>query len=151
MNLIGSNLFGLDFLAIITAYLLLFYGDPAVGAFACGQGLIIDLFSGGVRGLFTFLYLSVFGVTCLCSRFFNLQYPKGQVLIVSMAVLLGRFMFFIMLTLFSREVVCSKSFLWISAASAIGTGLIAPILFRLFDRMRAVTLKDSGSASAEQL
>jgi hypothetical protein len=54
-------LFNLDLLTIMIAYLFLLYGGTIAATFAFGQGFLIDLFSGGLDGLFALLYLSVFG------------------------------------------------------------------------------------------
>jgi len=147
----GLGLFDLDVLTIIIAYLFLFYGHSATVAFAFGQGLLIDLLSGGLHGLFTFLYLSIFGGIHLGSQFFDLQEKNGQMLLISLAVLLKKIVFFTVLTVFSQEIVLSKPFLWTSGASAIGTGLIAPVFFYLFNRLRGISLKDGRNASTEVL
>ena len=134
MNLIGSDSFDLDFLTILIAYLFLFYRPVPVGWFAFGQGLLIDLFSGGLHGLFTLLYLGVLGGIHLGSRFFNPQGPKGQVLIITLAVLLKKALLLLVLNALSPELVFSRFFLWTSGISAIITGVFGPILFYLFNR-----------------
>ena len=138
VNLIVPNQFDPDFTAILIAYLFLYYGPAAAGIFAFGQGLVIDIYSGGLYGLFTLLYLSVYVGIYLGCRFFNLLDPKGQVLIVSLVVLLEKLLFIIILTIFSERIIFSNSFLWISLASAICTGLIAPVLFSLFSRQKVI-------------
>ncbi len=142
----GLNLSDLDLLTIIIAYLFLFYGQTATVMFAFGQGILIDLFSGGLHGLFTFLYLCVFGGVYLGSQFFNLQHPRGQMIIVALAVLLKKVMFFIMLTVFYHRLAFSKDFLWVSGVLVMGTGLISPILFYLFDCLRADSLENTHSS-----
>ena len=151
MNLLGSDHFDLDFLIIIIAYLFLYYGQTPASIFAFGQGLVIDFFSAGLHGLFTFLYMSVFAGIYLGSQFFDLQEHRGQVLLISMAVLLKKGLFLIVLSTFFLEAVFSKSFLWISVASAIATGLIAPVAFYLFDRLRTIISKDTSDVSMEDL
>jgi len=146
MSLMGLNLADLDLLTIIIAYLFLFYGQTATVMFAFGQGILIDLFSGGLHGLFTFLYLCVFGGVYLGSQFFNLQHPRGQMIIVALAVLLKKVMFFMMLTVFYHRLAFSTEFLWVSGFLVIGTGLISPILFYLFDCLRADSLEDTHSS-----
>jgi len=143
MSIVGLNLADLDLLTIVIAYLFLFYGQTATVMFAFGQGILIDLFSGGLHGLFTFLYLCVFGGVYVGSQFFNLQHPRGQMIIVAMAVLLKKVMFFMMLTVFYHRLAFSKDFLWVSGFLVIGTGLISPILFYLFDCLRADSLEDT--------
>lgn len=146
----GLNLTDLDLLTIIIAYLFLFYGQTATVVFAFGQGILIDLFSGGLHGLFTFLYLCVFGGVYLGSQFFNLQHPRGQMIIVALAVLLKKMMFFMMLTVFYHRLAFSKDFLWVSGLLVMGTGLISPILFYLFDCLRADSLEDTLSSLNER-
>jgi rod shape-determining protein MreD len=150
MSLTGLNLTDLDLLTIIIAYLFLFYGQTATVVFAFGQGILIDLFSGGLHGLFTFLYLCVFGGVYLGSQFFNLQHPRGQMIIVALAVLLKKVMFFLMLTVFYHRLAFSKDFLWVSGLLVMGTGLISPILFYLFDCLRADSLEDTLSSLNER-
>ncbi|UCF83261.1 MAG: hypothetical protein JSV50_19120 [Desulfobacteraceae bacterium] len=147
----GSNLVDLDLLTILIAYLFLFYGKSATATFAFGQGILMDLFSGGLHGLFTLLYLGVYGGILLGYRFFDLQGPKGQMIIISLAVLLRELLFFIMLTVFYQDIVFSKDFLIVSGVLAIGTGLIAPILFYVFDCLRVDLSEDIHSSLTERL
>jgi rod shape-determining protein MreD len=146
LNLMGSNFFDLDLLTIITAYLFLSYGRTAAGTFAFGQGFLIDLFSGGLQGLFSMLCIGVFGAIYLGCRFFDLQTPKGQVILVSLAVLFKKILFLFVLVLFSPKVTFPGTFLWISVASAIITGLMATIIFYLFNSLRAISFEDPRSA-----
>jgi rod shape-determining protein MreD len=150
VSIMGLNLADLDLLTIIIAYLFLFYGQTATAMFAFGQGILIDLFSGGLHGLFTFLYLCVFGGVYLGSQFFNLQHPRGQMIIVALAVLLKKGMFFMMLTVFHNRLAFSKDFLWVTGFLVMGTGLISPILFYLFDCLRADSLEDTHSSLNER-
>lgn len=151
MNLMGSNLVDLDLLTILIAYLFLFYGKTATATFAFGQGILTDLFSGGLHGLFTLLYLGVYGGILLGYRFFDLQGPKGQMIIISLAVLLRELLFFIMLTVFYQDIVFSKDFLVVSGVLAIVTGLTAPILFYVFDCLRVDFSEDVHSSLTERL
>jgi rod shape-determining protein MreD len=151
MNLMGSNLVDLDLVTILIAYLFLFYGKSATATFAFGQGILMDLFSGGLHGLFTLLYLGVYGGILLGYRFFDLQGPKGQMIIISLAVLLRELLFFIMLTVFYQDAVFSRDFLVVSGVLAIGTGLIAPILFYVFDCLRVDFSEDVHSSLTERL
>ncbi|MFH1242762.1 MAG: rod shape-determining protein MreD [Pseudomonadota bacterium] len=151
INLVGSDLFDADLLTVLIAYLFLFYGQVTTGTFAFGQGLLIDMLSGGLNGLFALLYLCAFGGIYLGSRLFDLNHPKGQVLLVSSAVLLKRIVFFVVVTLFSQEVAFSRHYIWISASSAVFTGLCAPVLFHIFNRLRGVSPKEHPGAYPGQL
>ena len=147
----GTNLVNLDLLTIMIAYLFLFYGKTASATFAFGQGILTDLFAGGLHGLFACLYLGVYGGIHLGYRFFDLQSQKGQMIIISLTVLLKESLFFIMLTAFYQDMVFSKDFLVVSGVLAIVTGLIAPILFYVFDCLRAESLEDARSSLGERL
>lgn len=149
MDLLGSDFSDLDFLTIMIAYLFLFYGQTAAAIFAFGQGIIIDLYSGGLHGLFTFLYLIVYCGIYLGYKFFDLHHPKGQIIIIALVFLFKRLMFFIMITVFSRETGFSKDYLWTSGVLAIGAGVIAPVMFYVFDSLRTDSSEDVHSAPIE--
>ncbi len=151
VHFMGSDLFALDLLTIVTAYIFLLYGPTGACIFAFGQGFFIDLYSGGMHGLFAFLHICVFGGIWLGSRFFNLQTPKGQIFIVCLVMLTKKVLFIIMVAAFSQEVFFSRSFLWVSGALVIGTGLCAPVLFFMFDHLRASVFEDMGKGKTEQL
>jgi rod shape-determining protein MreD len=149
INLMGSNPIGVDILTIATAFLFLFYGQFATASFAFGQGLLIDLFSGGMHGLFTFLYLMVYGCIFLGYRFFNLQQPKGQMILIALTVLVKKVLFFIMVSIFYENAAFSPNFVWLSVLTASVTGLIAPIVFYLFNSLRANSVEDTRIVSSE--
>jgi hypothetical protein len=134
----GLDFFDLDFLVILTAYLFLTFGQIWAGVFALGQGFLMDVFSGGLHGLFSAAYLSVFFVILVGSRFFNLLNPKGQMIIVSLSVLLKNAMLLILLRIFSQDIVYSKTFLLVSLVSIGVTGLAAPLFFQLFNHLRGI-------------
>jgi hypothetical protein len=150
-NCVSLDLFNLDLLTIMTAYLFLLYGGTIAGTFAFGQGCLMDIFSGGLDGLFALLYLSVFGGIYLGCRFFNLQDPKGQGILVFLAVLLKGTLSFIVLKAFYPLVFFSKSYIFITGISAIGAGLIAPIIFGLFNRLRSISLNNEGGPPQDEL
>ncbi len=146
----GLDFFDLDFLTILTAYLFMACGQILAGVFALGQGFLLDVFSGGLHGLFSAAYLSVFFVILAGSRFFNLLNPKGQIIIVSLSVLLKNAMLVLLLRIFSQDIDYSKTLLWVSLVSIGVTGLAAPILFQLFNRLRGVSKRISQGASPDE-
>jgi hypothetical protein len=146
----GLDFFDLDFLVILTAYLFLAFGQISAGVFALGQGFLIDVFSGGLHGLFTAAYLSVFFVLLLGSRFFNLLNPKGQIIIVSLSVLLKNAVLLILFHIFSQDVVYSQALLLISFFSICVTGLTAPLFFQLFNHLRGIPARMVGRASPDE-
>lgn len=145
----GIDLFDIDFLTILTAYLFFPFGPVAAGIFALGQGLLIDVFSGGLKGLFTASYLVVFFSILVGSRFFNLLNPKGQFLIVSLSVLIKNVLLLTLLHIFSWNIVFSKTFLWVSIISVCGSGFIAPFLFKMFDQLAGIPTGIAGKESTE--
>ena len=146
----GLDFFDLDFLVILTAYLFMASGQISAGVFALGQGFLIDVFSGGLHGLFTAAYLSVFFVLLLGSRFFNLLNLKGQIIIVSLSVLLKNAVLLILLRIFSQDIFYSKTFLLISLFSICVTGLTAPLFFYLFNHLRGIPARMVGGASPDE-
>jgi len=146
----GLDFFDLDFLVILTAYLFMAFGQVSAGVFALGQGFLIDVFSGGLHGLFTTAYLSVFFVLLVGSRFFNLLNMKGQIIIVSLSVLLKNAVLLMLLRIFSQDISYSKTFLLISLFSICVTGLIAPLFFHLFSHLRGIPSRTVGEASPEK-
>lgn len=147
----GTELCAPDLLTIGAAYIFMIYGHTGACIFALSQGLFIDLFSGGMHGLFTFLYLIVLGGIWLGSRFFNLQSSKGQFVIISLTMILKKMFLFLMLAVFSQESFFSQSFLWDSIGLTVYTGLMAPALFYFFNLVKKIIIEDSFSPSKEQL
>jgi hypothetical protein len=151
MNALGSDLLDLDLLTILIACLFLSYGQTTASVFAFTQGLFVDLFSAGLQGIFTTLYLSVFIGIYFGRNFFNLESPKGQVLIIAIVMSMKKIMFIIMLYFFSLDVVVSRFSLWIFALSAALTAIMSPAVFSLWIQVERVVLKREATASEEQL
>lgn len=147
MNITAFSYFDLDLITIFIAYFVLFYGQIAVGAFAFGQGLLIDVMSYGLNGCFTLLYLSVFWIVYLGCKLFDIREIKGQIIIISMAVFLKKLIFFFLLIIFSIKVDFSLSFALMSVISAIVTGFFAPFVFYLLNLLMDVNLKESAGFS----
>jgi len=135
MNLLGSDLFDLDLIIVLTAYLALSYSNLAVALFAFGQGFVMDLFSAGLNGLFASIYLVVFCAIYFGGRLFDIEGLQGQVMVVSLSVLLKKIVFIIFQIIFSARVPLSTPFLIMALLSALGTGIIAPLFFRFLDSL----------------
>lgn len=145
------GIFNLDFLTVLTAYMFLSFGPVQAGAFAVGQGFLIDIYSGGLHGLFAFIYLSVFCAIYVGSLFFNLQTPKGQVIITGLAMVLKGLLFLVVLSVFSSTLIITGTFLTASAVSIAGTGLITPPFFALFNRLRRVPEREADEPFIEEV
>ncbi|SPD76175.1 conserved membrane hypothetical protein [uncultured Desulfobacterium sp.] len=136
--LLGGEFFVPDVLTIIIAYIFLLYGVAGSSVFALSQGLFVDLFSGGVNGIFTLLYLSVCGGILLCSRFLNIHSPRGQATIVCLVMTIKYLSFFLVMKIFSQLAIFSSSFLWVALTTVLITAVTAPLFFNLFDRLNLV-------------
>ncbi len=143
----GVDFFDLDFLTILIAYLYLSSGQLAAGSFALGEGIVIDLFSTGLQGLFPALYLGVFLGITIASRFFNLREARGQAIIVAIAILFKQFLMVLLVGLFSHTLIASSYFFKVSAISIFGSGIIAPLAFMLLNRLRAMPPEDEDDLS----
>ncbi len=149
-NPIGSFLFSLDFLTIMIAYLFIAYGGVAAGAFAFGQGFLMDLYSGGMYGLFSFLHLIIFGGISLASLVIDINDIKGFVFVVFLSVFLKNVVYVMMVSVFSQNMV-PKSFLVTAGTTIIGTSLISFIVFCLFNHVRASFYRNDGNELKRQL
>jgi len=147
VNFTVLSYFDLDLIAIFIAYFVLFYGQIAVGAFAFGQGLLIDVMSYGLYGCFTLLYLGVFWVVYLGCKLFDIREVKGQIIVISMAVFLKKLIFYFLLIIFSIKVEFSLSFALMSVISAIVTGFFAPFIFYLLNFLMGVNVKELAAFS----
>jgi len=135
-----------DLVIIIMAYLLAFQGQAKAGVFSFGQGLLIDIFSAGLLGCFTFLYLIVFLGVKLGSRLLDLRSSKGLMIITFLSVLLKETVFVGLLDIFSLEVVVSPSILFSIALSALFSALVAPVVFYLLKQISILFVGDMEEA-----
>ena len=146
-NFLGSEIYAPDLIAALAAYLFLIYGRTGACIFAVSQGLVMDLFSGGVQGLFVFIYLGVFGAIWLGSGFFDLQSSKGQILILFFAMIVKSIFFFVVVgTVFQKSV--SGAFLLSLGFLTLITALVTPIIFYIFNMLRSLLFDDFGNGSA---
>jgi hypothetical protein len=120
---------GLDVCTIIVAYLFSEIGRNWALAFSLSQGVLIDIYSGGLRGLFVALFLAVYGTIHLGSRFLDLNGVKGQMVIVAAAVFVKYCLFFLILKSFPRDLFIAPPVLWMVGLSCVANGLAAPFVF----------------------
>lgn len=142
MQAVAADFLDFDLLTIVIAYLLMKYGHGASSAYAFGQGLFIDVVSGGPQGFSTLIYLAVFWGLYFGSRFFELNHPRNQILLVAIAVFLKEILLILMLDLFVPRVIVMKSFPLMVLGSMMVTALSAPVLFGFFDYLLALPRKD---------
>lgn len=104
MNLVILKPFDVDIVIIFIVFLAAYYHETGAGIFAFGQGFIMDMFSGGIFGLFSLIYLFIFLCVRQASRPLDLRSPGGQAVVVAVAVILKHVMMVILLHLFFHEV-----------------------------------------------
>jgi|WetSurMetagenome_2_1015567.scaffolds.fasta_scaffold09670_5 rod shape-determining protein MreD len=123
----------IDVIAIIIVYLLGHRCETGAGIFALGQGLLMDVFSGGIWGLNTLLYVLVYLFIKIIARPFDLLSVIGQVAVTFFGVLVKDFFIILLFLLFSLN----SGFSWFDAllllASAGCSGLAAPFIIILLN------------------
>lgn len=124
-----------EVVTILTTYLYLTYGGPFAGGFALAQGILTDIFSGGLKGLHTFAYLAAVGAISLGSGFLDLYEIKGQVLIVGAAVFFQKALTMVMLMLWGYTIVADLPRGLSVLVSIAGTGALTPLFFMMFKKM----------------
>jgi cell shape-determining protein MreD len=122
---------GLDLCTIIIAYLFAEISRNWAVAFSLSQGLLTDIYSGGLRGLFAALYLAVYAIIHLGSRILDLNGVKGQMVIVAVAVFVKSCLFFLIVKTFSQDFFMVPPALWRIGLSSVANGLAAPFVFGL--------------------
>jgi cell shape-determining protein MreD len=132
INFFGIHFFDIDLVIIIITYLLLMDEETVAGVFALSQGLLIDVYSGGPLGLFTLLYLMLFLSIHIGSGLLDIRSAKGQAIIILIAILLKGGLLISFLHIFSLEIHVSYSVLWAFAGSGVCSGLIGPLILRVF-------------------
>ncbi|MFC1883545.1 rod shape-determining protein MreD [Thermodesulfobacteriota bacterium] len=139
VNNLGLGTLDIDLITISAAYLFLAYGSLRTAIFAFGQGFIVDIYSGGLQGIYAFTYLCIFFIILIGSKSFNIKEPKGQFLLVFIAVVFKKIFTLLILWAFLNEITFVKSPIWISGSSALITAIFAPVIFYLFNRLREIS------------
>ena len=135
--------FAIDVPTVIIAYFLINYGTTWAVVFAIGQGFLIDIFSSGLIGLFSMLYLITFLSIKIGSSFFDLDSLRGRISLIAIAVFLKEIFLIAFLKTFTMEIYISLTDLLSFVTSALFSGLISPILFFIFNQLsRALTRKE---------
>lgn len=136
VNEIAPVFLDIDLVVVFTACLLMGSGSAGAAVFAFGQGMIIDVLSAGFLGLFALIYVVAFLCLELGARFFDLRSTQGQFLLVGLVVFLKQLFLVGLLDVFAFEVVLSASLFFWFGASALFTGLIAPLIFSILNTLQ---------------
>lgn len=134
-TMILPGYFDVDLVVITVAYLVTWHGDSWAGAFALVMGLLIDVLSAAPLGLFSVIYLGLFFGIRLGDALVNLHSVKGQVIVVSLAVLIKKLLFIAFLRLLTLEISMDGRVLFAFFCSAVFTALAAPVVFFFFDAL----------------
>jgi len=151
MNHIIPNFLDVDLVIITIAYLLVFYSDTGAGIFAFCLGIVIDIFSAGPVGLFALLYMTIFWGIKFGSLIFDFLSISGQVILITLAVLLKEILFLTVSYIFSLETILSPSIFLAFASSAVCSGLISPIVFHFYNRLNRAFLGGIWKDSMEHI
>jgi rod shape-determining protein MreD len=135
---LGSGSLDIDLITISIAYLFLAYGSMRAAVFAFGQGFVVDIYSGGFQGIYTFIYLCIFFIILVGSKSFDINEPKGQFFLVFIAIVFKKIFTLLILWVFLNENTFVKPSIWVFASSALITAICAPVIFYLFSRIRAI-------------
>jgi rod shape-determining protein MreD len=123
----------IDVIAIIIVYLLGRRSEAGAGIFALGQGLLMDVFSGGIWGFNTLLYVLVYLFIKVIARSFDLLSVIGQVAVTFFGVLVKDFFIIILFHAFSLNSGFSGVDSLLLLASAVCSGLAAPFIIILLN------------------
>ena len=141
MKEVAPKFLDIDFGTALIGFILISYGSAWAGLFALGQGILVDLFSVGPVGLFSLLYLTAFLSMLGGCRIFDLDSPRGQVILISLAVYLKALFLLLLLLVFSFEIPSISSLLILCGVSALVTGLLSPLFFHFLYLVRRLIVK----------
>jgi len=118
----------IDLVIVFTTYFLV-SNESSPGVFAFCQGFLLDVFSGGVPGLFTLLYLLVYFCIIIVSHPIDLLSPVGRAAVVFIAVIIKELIMLLFLSLFSIQYHFSSDSLLSFFLSAMLTSIISVFIF----------------------
>ena len=141
-----------DFVLILTVYLGLSYPPISGGVLAFVMGYLTDLFSGNALGFYTLTRpLLFYAVQVYRGRF----YLKGftfQFLLTLIGAFLEGFLILLLLVCLSPSPLPSlyPTLLGVLLPQFLATGLLAPILFSLFDKGSDFALREYDASLKER-
>ncbi len=127
----------IDLVIVFTVYFLT-TNESSPGIFAFCQGFLLDVFSGGVPGFFTLIYLLIYFCIRIASHPIDLLSPVGRAAIVFIAVFIKELMMLLFLSLFSFENIFSADFLLSFFLSAVLTSTLSIFIFHFLKISSAV-------------
>jgi len=132
---LGSAIPGVDISALLICHLFIRSGIKGAFLFAIGMGLLADIYSGGGHGIFLLAYAVSFGGIHASALFMDLEHPRGQIIIVTLCAFLRRIGLVPGFIAFSFGQHLPGGFFWGGMVTAALTGLLAPFVFYLLDKL----------------
>jgi rod shape-determining protein MreD len=136
-----STPLNIDFIVILMVYLLGRRCKTGAGVFALGQGLLMDIFSGGIWGFNALLYLLIYMFIKIIARPFDLLSFAGQLAVVFLGVLAKGILIILLFYVFSLNSGFSGHDALLLLVSAICSGVIAPFVLILVDSLGRFVLR----------
>lgn len=118
----------IDLIIIFTVYFLA-SNESSPGIFAFCQGFLLDIFSGGVPGLFTLTYMLVYFSARIASHPIDLLTPVGRAAVVFIAVIIKELIMLLLLSLFSIQYFFSADSILSFFLSAVLTSILSVFIF----------------------
>ncbi|MFO8088857.1 MAG: hypothetical protein R6U13_03405 [Desulfatiglandaceae bacterium] len=131
-----------DLPALLTVFLVICSSPKTAALFAFSQGLLVDFYAAGLRGLFTGFYLVIFCVALLSCNFFDIHHAKGQFIITSLALAIGKAFFFVIVNLVSPNFIFHWSWIWQAASATVVTGMFSPLIISVLQVIRRHYIPD---------
>lgn len=103
--------------------------------FAFFQGLVMDMYSGSIYGLFSFVYLCVYIFIYISSRFIDIHKRTGYISLIFLAMLLKDMLLLLITQIFYKGIPMSMSFLSDLLFCVILTVFIGPAIFKMLNRL----------------
>lgn len=120
---------------LVIIFIVYFHASnrSSAGIFAFCQGFLLDILSGGVQGLFTFLYLLVYLTIRITSHPIDLLSTGGRTAVVFIAVMVKELLMILLFSIFSLEFSFSVYSLLKFCLSAILTSILSVIIFQFLN------------------
>lgn len=139
-----TGFLNVDLVIICIGYLIIRYGMTAVALFALVQGLMIDIYSAGIFGLFSFVYTGLFAGMMIGSRFLDLASLKGAVILTFLSVFAKDLFLMVLLNVFYFEVNPTLADFVAVVTAALLSGLASPIIHVILVRISHLLAKELG-------
>jgi rod shape-determining protein MreD len=112
-------------------------------------GYLLDLFAAAPVGLFTFITVATFVVSRLAGVRLAAQTLLTKVALAFAFALVEGVLVVVLTALFGGDVARPRALALLVAPHAISTALVAPLVFRLAERVHQVTMALPGSGAGE--